>query len=1041
MDRQLGNLSELQQPLNTQIIITSPSRNNLQQFSPQTENIVNTNELSPGMSPHMKQGNINDSNSFGVSEELPKERFLLPDLEFKDKNKSHLMIYDDDIDNSRQFGVKNLKSSLQQYFLKKLEEEQQNKEQITQDNDSQNYSQIVQTTHSPIQKQKQLVRRSTIDYSKFKIQKQISTDQNVVQDDQVSFQNSSVRKHSINEHDLNQSESNFENQKMQISPEMIEDYYGSHPLNEIEPDVWNNIPVCIVKAFKILIEHFKSRDLDNWEKKAQINEQFFKLQHIIKKVEGTFDGRIMAIEESSSAIKKILTVENQRNQDQIRKNQGDILEIKGIISKQGVQLKQDLENEKVNIFKMLDKLRKDLMDSFLIVTENTYEGDNLTVTKKNIRHYTIEKVDELKKFIEETKNNLMNDFKSSLKSERELIEKQANLNDQNIKKELTQFKTKFDNKSNIDFDKFRDLQKDTKELQLQLQKSNDELAFMKDQEFDIQVKLARESIAELQKNFSLNIAQLTTINNQSQSEIANLNKKINSLDSTKMQQDINDIQEKLKKLINPQEYNKQDSGVSSHLDNKRSMGAASPRISIKSPANKNKQSAAMINNSLLSPASPRITSQNFTNKMLLANQQSFQVHKQLTQQKIDKEDNQTSQTSTLDKQQIEEMIKDSIEKQIKIIEQTLKLDLKQEIDTQIKTQRTTILSPQIQSRLFSAAHKQDASGKISNRSNIRDTSQQSNNLLSPRNMVESFDDFKEMIKEESQSKKSIQEWFMKQMRLMQMQSRQMTTMNDLNGQQSFTSQASFVRGSRYNMLNSQNKSRSPQKKLINPELNKYMNDLQVYGTDQKIKEIKESQQNKSSYSTRKEQSTNIDFINRYHTTQNNNTQSGINHTFMNTEREDQSSSRLESLYNVKYERYDQMVNKLDQSVNLKQNPILSQSIERTQNVKQLLQSFTTSPKNLMKYQESAELNITMPNALSLRTYDFNLDSQKNNSRVHQKFFEKRPINTATYEPHDRNKKRKMIINKIQSKKQNDFMLEKQNIQDFNKPIGVLFQPL
>ncbi len=49
---------------------------------------------------------------------------------------------------------------------------------------------------------------------------------------------------------------------------MIEDYYENHPLNEIEPDTWNNIPVCIVKAFKIIIEHAKSRDLDHWEKKA-----------------------------------------------------------------------------------------------------------------------------------------------------------------------------------------------------------------------------------------------------------------------------------------------------------------------------------------------------------------------------------------------------------------------------------------------------------------------------------------------------------------------------------------------------------------------------------------------------------------------------------------------------------------------------------------------------------------------------------------------------------------------------------------------------
>ena len=51
------------------------------------------------------------------------------------------------------------------------------------------------------------------------------------------------------------------------------------------------------------------------------------------------------------------------------------------------------------------------------------------VSYYNIAVKVQENVDELKQFIEETKNNLMNDFKQSLKIERESIEKQANIND------------------------------------------------------------------------------------------------------------------------------------------------------------------------------------------------------------------------------------------------------------------------------------------------------------------------------------------------------------------------------------------------------------------------------------------------------------------------------------------------------------------------------------------------------------------------------------------------------------------------------------
>lgn len=44
---------------------------------------------------------------------------------------------------------------------------------------------------------------------------------------------------------------------------MIDEYYENHPLNEIEPDNWNNIPICIVKALKLLVDTVKNSDIDN----------------------------------------------------------------------------------------------------------------------------------------------------------------------------------------------------------------------------------------------------------------------------------------------------------------------------------------------------------------------------------------------------------------------------------------------------------------------------------------------------------------------------------------------------------------------------------------------------------------------------------------------------------------------------------------------------------------------------------------------------------------------------------------------------------
>jgi hypothetical protein len=46
----------------------------------------------------------------------------------------------------------------------------------------------------------------------------------------------------------------------------------NHPLASIDPDKWNNIPGCIVKSFKAIVNHCINKDSEKWERKASLNE-------------------------------------------------------------------------------------------------------------------------------------------------------------------------------------------------------------------------------------------------------------------------------------------------------------------------------------------------------------------------------------------------------------------------------------------------------------------------------------------------------------------------------------------------------------------------------------------------------------------------------------------------------------------------------------------------------------------------------------------------------------------------------------------------
>lgn len=58
-----------------------------------------------------------------VSEDLPEERFFLPDLEdVKDEQKSRLLVYDDERDNKMTFGFSNpLQQSLKHFLMRKIQ--------------------------------------------------------------------------------------------------------------------------------------------------------------------------------------------------------------------------------------------------------------------------------------------------------------------------------------------------------------------------------------------------------------------------------------------------------------------------------------------------------------------------------------------------------------------------------------------------------------------------------------------------------------------------------------------------------------------------------------------------------------------------------------------------------------------------------------------------------------------------------------------------------------------------------------------------------
>ncbi len=85
---------------------------------------------------------------------------------------------------------------------------------------------------------------------------------------------------------------------------MIKTMYQNN-LSKIQPDSWYNIPICVVKAFQILVEHCQSLTQIIKEINERDNEREKNSQLRVKKLEATFAERdigwhrIMEVSEKS----------------------------------------------------------------------------------------------------------------------------------------------------------------------------------------------------------------------------------------------------------------------------------------------------------------------------------------------------------------------------------------------------------------------------------------------------------------------------------------------------------------------------------------------------------------------------------------------------------------------------------------------------------------------------------------------------------------------------------------------------------------------
>ncbi|CDW85296.1 UNKNOWN [Stylonychia lemnae] len=1018
---------------------------------------------------------------------------------------------EEDREQKMQFGTTDMKSSLQKYFQMKVSEIHQRRE-VSVNMDGSPDTQMFRSARQPGTELKD-----------------INYNQNPLDIDQL----------------------------LQITPEMIDEYLEKHPLNEITPDAWNNIPYCVVKAIKIMQEYLVSKDVDQWEKNAYVNEQFVKLQNMfnklerrqregsdmlsnaietlkstlndkIKKMETTFDARSEHIATQVLNNKKAQTQENFKIQQQLDQQTTDIDEMQKQVNKQCTQMKNDFESMKMNILKMNEKMRNDLMESFLIVTENTYEGENLIVTKKNIRHYTVEKIDLISKNMNQNKLDILAQLKVMMDVERnentsklkrihedllfELSSLKDNFNEKNSNDEealnQTNEKIRIQNEQfRITFDEIKEefSKNDEAVTQQFLERINNVQEFITNQKAEQdetqnkivnEMKICQDQIKFLNPRFlKRDVFQLTQ-------KLVSLEKKVEDLVFEYNETSKNNTQRQSNKELEPLQKSEQANQIISQDKDNKDERTQQPKQE-NTLAKQNKQTGhnsvrrqSEINESQQQPPqlnsndnlnneteqanlnSQRNNIQSITYKQNDANQginsttfnqssgieiptqlrkQQTLIRKPFKQDGLQNDGNQTQKSgfqkkgpnnlkllkqlkdqteNQIDKEEVQNMISAGIEQKVLEFRDSFMKEIKEYIRG---IQSSLAGSHGIQSRMFNAAGNETRKKK---QQHLDIRSQDT--IISPQNVFKSFDDFKNIISQKD-SKVTFKEWLLEQIKqnkvnMDEEQLKELTSIEDQFNNISFASQGSIIKQAKLRVSSNQANNREK----INPELTRYINEIQKYGKDQKKNQtnslLRGGDSNLYNHNNTISDQKMVEFL-KFQGADGKTRNQG----FELSNQESQSMTDIMS--EAKYKNIETLSSRHDKGYQLRKNPILNTSIERSQNVQQFLQSFTSSPKinNDQMERDELQLQFNQQKALNMTTFTFDIDNQNSNRdsmNISQRFFEKRGMSTGRQQlvsqEKNRQKNTASRINTANGLTQ-PRILDKKINKDPNQPIQVQFE--
>ena len=211
-----------------------------------------------------------------------------------------------------------------------------------------------------------------------------------------------------------------------ITPDQRDDMLAKHPYQQILPDQWNNIPVCLVKAFKLVADHQIHKDMEYWEKLLKLEETTFKMNQLmgrtekkqkakddsikrgieylqtslydrVRKLENTFDQRLKVIEESLDQFKRM----QKQDLENMKKNQRDFIlefaELKTMTDQKIREVHQDNQNDKLFMMRTIDNNKRDLIENYLTIQESVKENEKMVTANRPVRQYVSEKISYLTK--------------------------------------------------------------------------------------------------------------------------------------------------------------------------------------------------------------------------------------------------------------------------------------------------------------------------------------------------------------------------------------------------------------------------------------------------------------------------------------------------------------------------------------------------------------------------------------------------------------------------------------------------------------------